>query len=563
MTSRGAPAAAPRRPGLPGRSAAPVRGGAGRAGGLTGASELLRLALRRDRMLLPAWIYVLTIIAVSGGYGVKLVYKTPASRMSLAATVHHDAALLFIYGQLHGDSYGAVLSWRYLAYAALAAGLMSIFLVVRHTRADEEAGRLELVGSTVVGRHAALTAALLLALLANVLGVVLATGVLAASGLPFAGALAYGLAQAGCGLAFAALAAIGVQVSGTARGARGLLIAALGVVFLFRGVGDSGGSHGLTWLTWLSPIGWAELMQPFTGNRWWVLALPAAATAAGIAVAFALVSRRDAGAGLVPPRPGPPVASRQLAGPLGLAWRLQRGALAGWATGFFVAGLAIGVVGKGIGQLVGSTGAVSKALSKIAGQALLTNAYLAACLSLLGLVAAAYATATVLRLRAEETDGLGEPLLASPVSRFRWAGSHLLVATVGTLVVMVAGGFGMGLAFGVASSDLSDQLPRVVASSLVQVPAALAVAGVAWALVGLLPRWSVAAGWSVVAIVGLIGLFGPAVNLPQGVLDISPLTHAPKLPGGVFSATPVLWLIAATLALAAIGLSGLRRRDIG
>ncbi len=152
---------------VPSRLAGPADNGAGPGGALHGVGELFRLAVRRDRRLLPIWIYVLVIIAVSGGYAVKLVYQSAASRASLAATVHHDAALLFIYGQLHGDSFGAVLSWRYLAYAALAAALMSVFLVIRHTRADEEAGRLELIGSTVVGRPAALVAALLEPLVAN------------------------------------------------------------------------------------------------------------------------------------------------------------------------------------------------------------------------------------------------------------------------------------------------------------------------------------------------------------------------------------------------------------
>ena len=287
-----------------------VRAGDRPVGPLTGARELLQLAQRRDRMLLPIWIYVLAIIAVSGGYVVKEIYKTPADRASLAATVRHDAALAFIYGQLHGDSVGALAAWRYLVYSALAAGLMSIFLVIRHTRADEEAGRLELVGSTVVGRHAALTAALLLALLANVAALVLTFAIFALFGLPAAGALAYGLSEVSCGLVFAAIAAVAAQVSGTARGARGIAIALLGVAFLFRGVGDSGASHGLTWLTWLSPMGWAEEVRPFAGDRWWVLAVPLAAMVAGTAAAFALAGRRDAGAGLVQPRPGSATAGR-------------------------------------------------------------------------------------------------------------------------------------------------------------------------------------------------------------------------------------------------------------
>ncbi|MBO0823743.1 MAG: ABC transporter permease [Actinobacteria bacterium] len=535
-----------------------------RSGPLTGVGELVRLATRRDRMLLPIWIYVLAIIAVSGGYAVKEIYKTPASRASLASTVHHDAALLFIYGQLHGSSIGALLTWRYLTYAALAAGLMSIFLVIRHTRADEEAGRLELIGSTVVGRHAALTAALLVALIANAIALVLTFAIFMLFRLPAGGALAYALGEAGCGAVFAGIAAITAQVSSTARGARGIAITAVGVAFLLRGVGDSGGAHGLNWLSWVSPIGWAEVARPFTGERWWVFALPAAAAVVGIGAAFFIAGRRDAGAGLLPARPGPGAAGRLLAGPVGLTWRLERGSLVGWSTGFLVAGLAIGAVGVGIGNLIGSSGgAVDQALHRIGGQAALTNAYLAACSSLLGLVAAAYAVGVVLRLRTAETDGLSEPLLATPVSRYRWSGSSLLMTVAGTAVVLVAGGFGMGLAFGVAGSGPGTWIGRLVVAGLVQLPAALCLAALACAFVGVLPRWSIGIGWGAVAVCLLITVFGPAVQVSQAVLDVSPFTHVPKLPGGVFSLAPVIWLSVAAVAMAAVGVAGLRRRDIG
>jgi ABC-2 type transport system permease protein len=553
-TAAAPPAAAP-----PGAARAVL----GPARSLAGAGQLARLAWRRDRILLPVWVYALTAISASGGYAVKQVYKTPASRAALAATVHHDAALSFLYGQLHGASLGAIGAWRYLCYAALAAGLMSIFLVIRHTRGDEETGRLELIGSTAVGRHASLTVALAVAGLANAVLVGTSTAVLALSGLPAAGAVAFALAAAGCGLVFAALAAIAAQVSGTARGARGMVIAALAVSFLLRGVGDSGGSHGLSWLTWLSPIGWAELARPFAAERWWVLALPLAAAAAGTAVAFFLAAHRDQGAGLVQPRPGPAAAGPLLASPAGLAWRLQRGALAGWAAGFLAGGLAIGVVGEGIGQLVGSSAVIEKALHQIGGQSALTSAYLAACMRLLGLVAAAYAVAAVLRLRSDEAGGHSELVLAAPVSRWRWGGSHLVVAAAGTAVVLLAGGLGTGLGFGLAGSSPAAQIPRLLGAALAQVPAALCVGAVAAALTGLAPRWSVPGGWAALALCGVIGVFGPAFGLPQAVLDLSPFTHVPKLPGGGLTAAPLVWLSVAVLALTAAGLAGLRRRDIG
>jgi ABC-2 type transport system permease protein len=542
----------------------PDRGSAGRPGTLAGTGELAKLALRRDRIMLPVWIYALTVvIGASGGYGLKTIYKTPADLASLASTIHNDAALSFLYGQLHGSSLGAIASWRYLMYGSLAAGLMSIFIVVRHTRADEETGRLELVGSAAVGRRAPLAVALLLASAANSLLFVLTALVLWIGGLPVVGSLAFALGEAGCGLVFAGLAAIAAQVSGTARGARGMAIAALAVAFLLRAVGDSGGGHGLAWLTWLSPMGWSELVRPFAAERWWVFALPAAAALAGMMTAFALAALRDQGAGMVQPRPGPADGGRFLAGPAGLTWRLQRGTLTGWAAGFLVGGLAIGVVGKSIGQLVGVSGAVDKALREIGGQTALLNAYLAACMSLIGLIAAAYAVSVVVQLRSEETDGHAEPVLAAPVGRLRFGASQLLVVLAGTAVLLAVGGAGVGLGIGIANSDVSSELPRLVGAGLAQLPAALTVAGVGVVFLGLLPRWSVPAGWIALAVCGFIGIFGPAVKLSQAVLDLSPFTHVPRLPGGPFSATPIVWLSVAVLLMAAVGLVGLRRRDIG
>jgi ABC-2 type transport system permease protein len=51
--------------------------------------------------------------------------------------------------------------------------------------------------------------------------------------------------------------------------------------------------------------------------------------------------------------------------------------------------------------------------------------------------------------------------------------------------------------------------------------------------------------------------------LPQPVLDISPFTHVPKLPGGAATPAPLIWLCAAAVALTLAGLAGLRRRDVG
>jgi ABC-2 type transport system permease protein len=438
---------------------------------------------------------------------------------------------------------------------------MSIFIVIRHTRADEETGRLELVGSAAVGRHAALAAAVAIAVGANAGLVLLITAGLIALGLPAAGSLSLAAAIAGCGLVFTAAAAAAAQLAGTARSARGVAISVLGVCYLLRAAGDSAGTSGPRWLSWLSPVGWAELIRSFGDIRWWVLILPLATALILAGAAGLLAARRDYGAGLLPQRPGPPQAAPSLRSPLALAWRLHRGTLAGWIIGALVYGAVVGSAATGIGGLVGS-GEVRRIMIKLGGQAAVTNAYLAAIISFTGLIAAGYAISAVLRLRSEETAERADPVLATGTGRIRWGLGHLLIAAAGAALVLASMGLGTGLGYGLRAGDVAGQLPRLLGAALAQLPAVLVLAGVAVALFGLIPRASVAGGWSALGVVVLLLFLGASLQLSHWVPDISPFTHLPKLPGGTVSAAPLAWLAVIAIGLAALGLAGLRRRDI-
>jgi len=131
-------------------------------------------------------------------------------------------------------------------------------------------------------------------------------------------------------------------------------VAFLGVVYVLRAIGDTAGDGGAVWLRWLSPIGWGQQVRPFAGDRWWVLVLPLVFFVVVAGAAHALVARRDYGAGLLPDRPGPATASASLRGPLGLAWRLHRGALYGWTAGFVLVGLVFGNVASNVGDFLDS-----------------------------------------------------------------------------------------------------------------------------------------------------------------------------------------------------------------
>jgi ABC-2 type transport system permease protein len=531
--------------------------------GLAGTGELARLAFRRDRIALPAGVYIITALVAGTAYTLRKLYATAAARAALAATAGTNPALRFLYGRLDGSSLGSLTTWRYGMWAGIFAALMAVFIVIRHTRTDEEAGRLELVGSAAVGRQAALTAGMATAAAASVAVAVLLSIALPLVRLPAAGSVALALGIGCCGLAFTGIAGVAAQLTSSARAARGIALAVLGVAFVLRGVGDSAGAAGPSWLSWASPLGWIQAARPFAGERWWVLALPLAVFAAGTGLAFALAARRDLGAGLLPDRPGRATASGLLRGPFGLAWRLQRGALLGWAVGYAFTFAASGAAAKGVGQLLGTSSALERAISRIGGQAAITNAYLAAIMTLAGLVAAAYAVSVILRLRSEETGDRAEPVLATATGRVRWALSHVAVAVIGAALLLAVAGVSAGLAYGLRAGSAGSQVTTMLGAALGQLPSVLVLAAVAVAFFGFWPGASVAGAWGAVGLVVLLALFGQVLQLSHWVLDVSPFTHAPRLPGGTVSAAPLLWLGLVALALTAAGLAALRRRDLG
>jgi ABC-2 type transport system permease protein len=529
---------------------------------LTGSGALVRLVLRRDRVLLPLWILGFGVLMASIVASFTELFPTAADRQQYATASAADAGFVALYGPLHGSGLGELSVWRAGFYPVLVA-LIALLTVVRHTRTEEETGRRELLGATVVGRHAGLAAALIVTLGANlVLAVVVALS-MAGQGLPVAGSLAAGLELAAAGWMFAAVGAVAAQLTSGAGAARGIAVGVLGGTWLLRVAGDLSGQAGggLRWLSWLSPIGWAHRIRPYAGERWWVLGLVAALTALLAAVAVALSARRDVGAGLLPDRPGPASAAPGLRSPLALAWRLHRGLLAAWTAGFAVVGVVLGGAGNSVGDMVGENQGLEDIFTRMGGRTGIVDAYLASVMGILGLMAAGYAIQATLRLRAEETSGRAEPVLAGAVGRLRWAGGHLVFSALGSAAALVAAGLTTGLVYGLSTGDVGRDLPRVLGAALVQLPAVWVLAAVAVALVGLLPRLA-AVAWGALAACVLLALVGAALQLDRWLMDFSPFSHVPRLPGGAVTATPLVLLGAVAVALAAAGLAGLRRRDI-
>ncbi|HET8659295.1 MAG TPA: ABC transporter permease [Micromonosporaceae bacterium] len=530
---------------------------------LTGTGKLIRLILRRDRWLLAVWVLPISLVPQSLKSTISAAYPTPEELRGYYDVSVDNPGFISLYGQLPGPSLGEMVAWR-IGFVPVMVGLIALLTVIRHTRTEEETGRRELVGATVVGRHAGLAAALTVTFVANLVLAVLVALFLIGQGMPAAGSWALGLELAAAGWVFAAVGAVAAQLTESAGAARAIAITALGVAYLLRVVGDlsSLGNGAVSWLSWLSPIGWVHRIRPYGAEQWWVLALAAGFTAVLTVGAVALAARRDVGAGLLPTRPGPAAAAPGLNSPLGLAWRLHRSLLAGWLVGFAVLGLVFGGVAESIGDLLNDNQGLQDVFARIGGRAALIDIYFAAIMSLIGIIAAGYAIQAALRLRTEESSLRAEPILATSVSRLRWAASHYAFSVLGPAAAMVTAGLVAGLAYGISTGDAGREVPRVLGAAMVQLPAVWVLSAVAIALVGLLPRMAATGGWGALALCLMISMIGAPLQLSQWLLDVSPFTHVPRAPGADVSAAPLVWLLVVAVALTAAGLAGLRRRDI-
>lgn len=529
---------------------------------LAGAPALFRLALRRDRVLLAAGALAVTGLVAASAVALADLYPDVASRQAFAASVDATPAFLALTGPVFdGSSIGGLTAWRSVATAVVILGLISTVMVVRHTRQDEETGRQDLVLSSAVDRGSPLVVAALTAAVLNGLAAVLIAGFLTGYSEALGGSLLMGLAIGSGGFVFAGLAAVVAQLVVAARTATGVGCALVGLGFVLRAVGDS--SPALSWVSWLSPIGWAQQVQAFAADRWWMVGILLLAGVLGFAVARSIDARRDVGAGVVAPSTGRATAAPGLRGPATLTARLQRGSIIGWTVVFVVLGGVYGGATGGVDELVSGTPALAETIRRLGGATQITVAFLTATVTLLAVVAAAFGVSTVLRLRTEETAGRTELLLATATSRGRVLTPVLVLGVVGAGVLLMLGGTAAALVAGSvpgSGASASDVLEPVVRTAGAEVAAAVAVVAVAVLLLGWLPR-AAGAAWGVLAAVALLGLIGPSLGWPSGVLDVSPfhaLGSADALGGTAF------WITTGVaVALVGAGWWGWNRRDIG
>lgn len=518
---------------------------------LAGTGLLLRFALRRDRVLVSAWVLVLLATVAASAAATGPLYDTEADRVAAAEALNATPAVVALYGPiLDTSSLGELSMTKMTVLYAVFVAFMSVVLVRRHTRVEEETGRAELVGATAVGADAPTAAAVLEAVLASVVLGTLAAVADMALGLPAVGSLLFGASWAGIGLVGAGVALLAAQLSSSARSVGFLASAAVGALYLVRVIGDT---TSATWLSWLTPFGWGTQLSAWSEPRLWLLLgypLLAAALAVG---ALALRRRRDLGAGVLPDRPGPAVGSPRLRDAVALVVRQQGTALIGWTVGIAVIGTLMGSIVPSIGDLLDTerTRPIVEAMGGVGG---LQDALVFAIASVVAVVITCFGISTVTRAASDEHDGRTETVLATATSR------RMLLLAVGGAAVL--GSTWLLLVAGVATAVGRGDGLGAVGASLVQAPAVWLVLALSLLLLSVRSRWAVA-GWAVLALFVTVGQVGPGLDRPDRVLGLSPFHHVPRYPSEAFAWRPELAMTALAAVVLAAAWTRYRSRDIG
>ncbi|MGD6902552.1 ABC transporter permease [Bacillus infantis] len=521
---------------------------------------LILFLIRRDRVRAAVWVLALAGLTIATASSFTDLYKTGAERQAIAETMKNPAMTAMIGPGFGLENYtaGPMIAHQMLLFTSIAAAIMSILLMARHTRNDEEEGRIELIRSLPVGRMANLTAAVIvLFAVTTVLAIITALGLycLQIESIGLEGSLLYGAAIGAAGILFTGIAALFAQLSDNARGTAGWSLAVLGIAYLVRAVGDvSGGS-----LSWFSPLGWIVFTEVYVNDYWYPVILTVITGVLITAAAFYFNLRRDIEAGLFPSRPGKKNASPLLSGPFALAFRLQRTAIIAWAAGMFILGVSYGSVFGDLESFF-TENEMLKRMIDPASSISLTEQFMTMLMSVISMITCIPPLIFFLRIKSEERNDRIDILLSKPISRLRLAGSYFCLSLISSVIMQMLAIFGL---WGAAVSVMEDPIPfgSMLGAGIVYLPAVWLMAGAAVLLLGFLPSLT-GLIWIILGYSFIIVYLGRLLNFPEWLEKLSPFGYVPSLPAEELNMGPLFLLIGAAV-FAFAGFTGYRNRDLG
>jgi len=509
-----------------GKTAPTISSGA--HGTLAGWGAYLRILLRRFRFQIVAWLVPLWLLVSVTAPSYESVYPSLATRTVLIEQMRKSPGTRLLYGYVPlPGRLGQLLQWETGTFLLVCTALMAILLTCRVLRADEDEGLVEVLRATGAGRSVpflvpvALVWVVVGALSAGVGGLLTwQTGSI--EELTVSGAWALAGTICVTGWAFSAIAAMACQLGRQVGQARGLSMLVLALAFAMRVSADqiSDGTDS-DWLRWLTPLGWRDLVRPYTDDRFAVLLACCAITIAVMLSAAVLAARREYLDGYLPDRSS----SRRrwrVRGHMNLLARLSWRSLVGWALVSTALALLYGSVSGSIKDLLAPGSPTASWVGKMAVGSPVEQ-FMSLMTVVTTLLVAVAAVRRVNRLAGLERAGLVEVELAAGVSRGRVLLSQVLCALIESIVLLLVSATVLAAT---TATQLTDD--HAVARSFVftvsQMPGMVAAIGIATALVGLAPKLA-GLSWAAVTWSAFAQFFGGLVELKDWAKDLSVLGH--------------------------------------
>jgi ABC-2 type transport system permease protein len=519
---------------------------------------LVRRRLLDVRVMTAATAYVFAIYSYVQPSGYSSIYKTTAARVAFARSFGTSKGLRLLYGLPYDvatvDGYAA---WRVGGVLAIFAAVYAVLAGVRLTRTEEDSGRLELVLAAPVGRSnvgwatlAAIAAGTLVAWVAEFAG-------LAVGGIGLGGAAYLALATASVIPVFAAVGVLASQIAPNRTLALQLAGGTVAVLFVFRVLADV---VGLTWLRWVTPLGWAELLRPFAGARPAVLLLPAAASVALLALAWRIAVARDVGTGLLRDRDRSAPHLALLHSPLGLSLRRQRGVLIAWAGTLAAFSYLLGTIAKSISPADVSK-SVNREIAKLGTGSITTpTGYVAFLFSFFAVFLCVFVCTQIAAARRDEASQRLETLLAAPLGRRRWLAGWFVVVLLAAAGLAVTCGL---LAWvGTRTAGVHLGLGRLLEAGANMLPITVLFLGIAALAFAVAPRISGPLSYGLLAVAYLWELVGALTGAPRWLLDVTPFAHVGLVPAEPFRTVAALIMFATGVLAGGAALEVFRRRDL-
>ncbi|EIM08524.1 ABC transporter polyketide tetronasin permease [Planococcus antarcticus DSM 14505] len=526
-----------------------------------GTGTLMRFVLRRDRLRLPIWLLSFASISAIIALAFVGLYQSAEERQAMAETMRNPAMTAMV-GPGYGlDNYtvGAMTAHEMLLMTAVVVGLMSILLVTRHTRTDEEDGRIEMIRSLPVGRLSNLLSILLVLIGANIVLALLTAFSLTALGIEsidLEGSLVYGSALGASGMIFAGVAAVCAQLSPNARSTLGLSITVLLFAYMIRAIGDVMNDA----LSWISPLNWILRSEAYVNNYWWPILMTLAAAFLLMGLALYLNAIRDLGSGFLPSWPGKGKASKSLLSPFGLALRLQRTGLIAWGAGILLIGASYGSVLGDLESFFEDIDLMQQLIVQASGFSL-TEQFIPVLMAVMAILGTIPVLLAVLKLKTEEKNDRLEHILSRAVSRNQLMGGYLAMAILTGFAMLSLAALGLGL---VGNAMTEEKLPlgMFYGAGLAYLPAMLFIIGVAVLLIGWAPNLT-STVWLYLVFSFVVIYLGGLFQFPDWMGKLTPYGYVSEIPIEGMNYLNAAMLTLAAVILTAIGMLGFNRRDIG